>query len=70
MGQGKVVGVGMKVTEAARQVEVMGVMSQAEVVVVVVKTSLVVEQQAQHTYDQMVAWRCLVFATVESQKQV
>lgn len=69
MGQDKVVEAGMKVMEAARQVEVMGVMSQAEVVVVV-KTSLVVEQQAQETYDQMVAWRCLASVTVESQKQV
>lgn len=70
MGQDKVVGVGMKVMEAARQVEATGVMSQAEVVVVVVKTSRAVEQQAQETYDQMVTWRCLVSVTVESHKQV
>lgn len=70
MGQGKVVGVAMKVMEAARQVEVTGEVSQAEVVVVAAKTLLVVEQQAQQTYDQMVAWRCLAFGTVESQKQV
>lgn len=35
MGQDKVVEAGMKVMEAARQVEVMGVMSRAEEVVVV-----------------------------------